>query len=139
MFDTLKKVWKNSKFSIKIPSKFQYQHLFFVLNQHYFRIISTQNMKSKCKLKPQIHGINTNLVLHYLELKMKLCYFSVDIWIDTIIVLKQHYLSVESYINHFEVSNQHYLKINLDQYFKSIDSIDTKIGLNQHIFCFLYF
>jgi hypothetical protein len=28
--------------------------------------------------------------------------------------------------------NQHYLKLNVDQYFKSIDSIDTKIALNQH-------
>jgi hypothetical protein len=52
--------------------------------------------------------------------------------IDTIIILKQHNLSVERYINHFKFSNQHYLKINVDQYFKSIDSIDTKIALNQH-------
>jgi hypothetical protein len=71
-------------------------------------------------------------VLNYLELKMNLCYFSVDISIDTIIALKQHNLSVERYINHFKVSNQHYLKINVDQYFKCIDSIDTKIALNQH-------
>jgi ribosome biogenesis protein Tsr3 len=46
---------KNAKFSIKILSKFQYQHLFLVLNQHYFRIISTQNVESKCKLKPKTY------------------------------------------------------------------------------------
>jgi hypothetical protein len=69
-------------------------------------------------------------VLNYLQLKMILCYFSVDIWIETIIALKQHNLSVERYINHLKVSNQHYLKINVDQYFKSIDSIDTQIALN---------
>jgi hypothetical protein len=73
----------------------------------------------------------TKLVLNYLELKMNLCYFSVDIRIDTIITL---YLSVERYINHFKVSNQHYLKLNVDQYFRNIDSIDTKIKLNQHYF-----
>jgi hypothetical protein len=78
-------------------------------------------------LKPQ----TTNLVLNYLKL-MKLCFFSVDIWIDTIIALKPHNLSVERYINHFKVSNQHYLKLNVDQYLKSIDLIDTKIALNQH-------
>jgi hypothetical protein len=55
-------------------------------------------------------------VLNYLEQKMNLCYFSIDICIDTIIALKQHNLSVERYINHFKVSNQHYLKINADQY-----------------------
>jgi hypothetical protein len=90
-------------------------------------------MESKCKLKPQTYWINTNLVI--LELKMNLCYFSVDIWIDTIIALKQHYLSVERYINHFKVSNQDYLKINFDQYFKSIDSI----GIESTLFCFLFF
>jgi hypothetical protein len=93
-------------------------------------IISTQNIESKCKLLPQTYWINTNLVMNNLELKMKLCYFSVDIWIDTIIALKQHNLSVEGYINHFKVLNQHYLKLNVDQYFKSIDSIDNKIALN---------
>jgi hypothetical protein len=46
---------------------------------------------------------------------MNLCYLSVDIWIDTIITLKQHKISVERYINHFKVSNQHYLKLNVDQ------------------------
>jgi hypothetical protein len=105
-----------------------------VLNQHFFRIISTQNIESKCKLKPQTYWINTNLVLNYLDLKMNLCYFSVDIWIDTIIAFKQHNLRVEGYINHFKVSNQHYLKLNVDQYLKSIDSIDTEIALNQHYF-----
>jgi hypothetical protein len=64
---------------------------------------------------------------------MNLCYFSVDISIDSIIALKQHNLSeVERDINHFKVSNQNYLKLNVDQYFNSIDSIDTKIALNQH-------
>jgi hypothetical protein len=53
---------------------------------------------------------------------MNLSYFSVDNWIDTIITLKQHNLSVERYTNHFKVSNQHYLMLNVDQYFKSIDS-----------------
>jgi hypothetical protein len=105
-----------------------------VLNQYYFRIISTQIIESKCKLKPQTYWINTNLVLNYLELKINLCYFSVVIWIDTIIALKQHNLSVERYINHFKVSNQHYFKLYVDQYFKSIDSIDTEIALNQHYF-----
>jgi hypothetical protein len=67
-----------------------------------------------------------------IELKMNLCYFSVEIWIDTIIALKQHNFCIELNINHFKVSNQHYLKLNVDQYFKSIDSIDTKKALNQH-------
>jgi hypothetical protein len=67
---------------------------------------------------------------------MNYCYFSADIWVDTISALKQHNLSVERYINHYKVSNQHYLKLNVDQYFKSIDSIDTKIALNQHWFAF---
>jgi hypothetical protein len=72
-------------------------------------------------------------MLNYLELKMNVCYFSVDIWIDTIIIaFEQHNLSIELNINHFKVSNWHYLKLNVDQYFKSIDSIDTKIALNQH-------
>jgi hypothetical protein len=105
------------------------------LNQHYFKIISTQNIESKCKLKSQTYWINTNLVLNYLELKMNWYYFNVDIWVDTvdtIIPLKQHNLSVEWYINHFNVSNQHYLNLNVDLYFKSINSIDTKIVLNQH-------
>jgi hypothetical protein len=74
---------------------------------------------------------------------MNLYFFSVDIWNDTIIELKQHNFSIELNINHFKVSNQHYLKLNVDQYFKSIDSIDTKIALNQHfkstLFCFWYF
>jgi hypothetical protein len=60
---------------------------------------------------------------------MNFCYFSVVIWVDTIIAFKQHNISVERYINHFKVSNQHYLKLNVDQYFKSIDSIDTKIWI----------
>jgi hypothetical protein len=77
---------------------------------------------------------NTNLVLNYLELKMNLSYFSVDIWIDTIVAFKQHNLSVERYINHFKVSNQHYLKFNVDQYFKSIEST----LLNQHYFAFYF-
>jgi hypothetical protein len=64
---------------------------------------------------------------------MNLCYFSVDIWIDTIIALKQHNFSIELNINHLKVSNQHYLKLNVDQYFKSIDSIDNKKALNQHL------
>jgi hypothetical protein len=51
---------------------------------------------------------------------------------DTIIALKKPNFSVERYINHFKVSNQHYLKIIVDQYFKSIDSLDTKIALIQH-------
>jgi hypothetical protein len=67
---------------------------------------------------------------------MNLCFFSVDIWIDTFITLTHHNLSVERYINHFKVSNQHYLKINVYQYFKSIDSIYT---LKSTLFCFLYF
>jgi hypothetical protein len=75
----------------------------------------TQNIESKCKLKPQTYWININLVLNYLELKMNICYFSVDTWIDTIKALKQHNLSVERYINHFKVSNQHYLNLNVDQ------------------------
>jgi hypothetical protein len=54
-------------------------------------------------------------VLANLEIKMNLCYFSVDI--DTIIALKQHNRSVKRYINHLKVSNQHYLKINVDQHF----------------------
>jgi hypothetical protein len=94
----------NTKFSIKIPSQFLYQHSFLVLNQHFFRIISTQNIESKCKLKPQTYWINTKFVLNYLELKINLCDFRVDILIDTIIALKQHNLSVERYINHFKVS-----------------------------------
>jgi hypothetical protein len=106
-----------------------------VLYQHYFRIISTQNIESKCKLNPQTYWINTNLVLNYLELKMNFSFFSVDIWFDTI-ALKQHNFSVERYINHFKVSNELYLKLNVDEYFKSIDSIDTKIALNQHYFSF---
>jgi hypothetical protein len=73
-------------------------------------------------------------VLNYLELKINLYYISVDIWVDTIIALKQHNFSVERYINHCKVSYQHYLKLNVDQYFKSIDSIDTKIALKQHFF-----
>jgi hypothetical protein len=71
-------------------------------------------------------------VLNFLELIMNLCYFSVDILIDPIIALKQNNCSVERYINHFKVSNQHYLKFHEDQYFKSIDSIYTKIAFNQH-------
>jgi hypothetical protein len=82
-------------------------------------------------------------VLNFLELKMNLCFFSFDIWIDIIIALKQHNLSVERYINHSKVSNQHYLKLNVDQYFKSIDSIDLKWHwintLKSTPFCFLYF
>jgi hypothetical protein len=85
-------------------------------------------------LKPQTYWINTILVLNYVELKLNLCYFSIDIWIDFLIALKQHNFSIELNINHFKVSNQHYLKLNVDQYFKSIDSIDTKIALNQHYF-----
>jgi hypothetical protein len=105
-----------------------------MLNQHYFRIISTQNLESKFRLKPQTYWINTNLVLNYLELKMNSCYFSVDIWVDTVIALKQHNLRIERNINCFKVSNQHYLKLNADRYFKSINSIDTKITLNQHYY-----
>jgi hypothetical protein len=75
-------------------------------------------------------------VLNYLKLKINLCYFSIDIWVDTIKALKQHNFSVERYINHFKVSNQHYLKFNVDQFFKNIDSIDTKKVLNQHYFAF---
>jgi hypothetical protein len=56
---------------------------------------------------------------------MNLCYFSDDIGVNTIIALKQHNRSVERYINHFKVSNQNYIKLIVDQYFKSIDSIDT--------------
>jgi hypothetical protein len=67
---------------------------------------------------------------------VNLCNFFVDILVDTIIVLKQHNLSVERYFKHFKVSNQNYLKVNVDQYFKSINSIDTKIALNQHSFAF---
>jgi hypothetical protein len=81
-------------------------------------------------LKPQTYLINTNLLLNYLEIKMNLCYFSVDIWINNILALKQHNLSVERYINLFKVSNQHYSKLNVDQYFESNDSIDTKKALN---------
>jgi hypothetical protein len=61
---------------------------------------------------------------------MNLYYFSVDIWVDTIIALEQHNLSVERYINHYKVSNQHYLKLNVEQYVQSIVSIGTKIALN---------
>jgi hypothetical protein len=67
---------------------------------------------------------------------MNLWYFSVDFLVDTIIALKKHSISVERYIKHFKDSNQHYLKLNVDQYFKSIDSIDPKIALNQHFFTF---
>jgi hypothetical protein len=67
---------------------------------------------------------------------MNFCYFSVDIWVDTITALKEHNLRIEKYINHFKVSNQNYLKHNVDQYFKSIDFTDTKIALNQHYFLF---
>jgi hypothetical protein len=96
---------------------------------------STQNIESKCKLKPQTNWINTILVLNYLEPKINLCYFSVDYWVHTIVaLLKQHNFSVERYINHFKDSNQYYLKLNVDQYCKSIDWIDTKIALNQHYF-----
>jgi hypothetical protein len=98
-----KKYGNNTKLSIKFPSKCVNQNLFLVLNQHYFRIISTQNIESKCKLKSQTYWINTNLVLNYLELKMNVCYLSVDSWIDTIIELKQHNFSVERHINHFQV------------------------------------
>jgi hypothetical protein len=59
-----------------------------------------------------------------------------NIYINTIIALKQHNLSVERYINHFKVSKQHYLKRNEHQFFKSIDSIDTKKVLNQHYLAF---
>jgi hypothetical protein len=117
---TLAKFWNNTIFkqnSINI-----------CLSTLILSVESTQKKESKCKLKPQNYWINTNLVLNYLELKMNLCYFSVDIWVDTIKALKQHNLSVETYINHFKVSNQHYLR--------SIDSIDTKIVLNQHCFAF---
>jgi hypothetical protein len=123
LFDTLKKDWNNTKFIVETPSKFVYQLLFLVLNLHYFRISSTQNIESKCRLKPQTYRIITNLVLNYLESKMTLYYFSVDIWVDTSIALKEHNISVERYINHFKVSNQDYLKLSVDQYFKSIDSI----------------
>jgi SET domain-containing protein len=82
-------------------------------------------------LKPQTNWINANTMLNYVELKINLYYFSVDIWIDTIIALKQH-KNKKRYINHFKVSNQHYLKINVDQNLKSIDSIDIKTALNQH-------
>jgi hypothetical protein len=69
---------------------------------------------------------------------MNLCYFSVDIWVDTNIALKQHNISFESYINLFKVSSQNYSNLNKDLYFKSIDSIDTKIALN-HIYFGLIF
>jgi hypothetical protein len=73
-------------------------HLFLVLYQ-YLGFISTGNIESNCKFKPQTNWINTNLLLNYLELKMNLCYFSVDIWVDTTIALKQkqHNLSVDRY------------------------------------------
>jgi hypothetical protein len=50
-----------------------------------------------------------------------------------IIALKQHNLRIERNINHLKGSNQHYLKLNVDQYFKSINSIDMKIVLNQYL------
>jgi hypothetical protein len=53
--------------------------------------------------------------------------------------LKQNNISVERYIDHFKVSNQQYLKLNKDPYFKSINSIDTKISIKSTLFCFLYF
>jgi hypothetical protein len=59
-----------------------------------------------------------------------------NIYINTIIALKQHNLSVERYITHFKVSKQHYLKLNVDQYFERIDSIDTQKVLNQHYLAF---
>jgi hypothetical protein len=46
----------------------------------------------------------------------------VDIRVDTIIAIKQQ---KEGYINHYKVSNEHNLKLNVDQYFKGIASIDT--------------
>jgi hypothetical protein len=52
-------------------------------------------------------------VLIYLELKINLCYFGVDIWIDTIKALKKHNVSVERYINYFKVWNQNYLKLDV--------------------------
>jgi hypothetical protein len=73
----------------KSIKKFVYQHLFIAwintfsgLFQHK---IKNQNKNWNLKLN------ESNLVLNYFELKMNFCNFSVDIWVGTIIALKQHY------------------------------------------------